>query len=178
MSKEKEVVILNINKKEIISKLKKLGAKKIYEGVLEDYVFDTPKNKLNKKNFILRVRKYSSKKYVLTLKKNPNFENNLKVRDEFEVVVSNFKNLKQILESLNYTNISILKKYRLSYKLEDTFFDIQDLLIKEIPTYLEIESTKITNINKYTKLLGFSKKDQTNFTLKKILKHYKIKKIN
>ena len=54
--KEKEVKIRNINKDEIVSKIEKLGATKIFTGKVIDYRFDTPDRDLSRQGKALRIR--------------------------------------------------------------------------------------------------------------------------
>ncbi|GEM_PF-646669 len=170
MAKEIEVVIININKQEVIKKLKSLGAKKVFEGELTDYFFDTNDSSLKKQNKYLRLRSYASKKYVLTLKENP-ISKEFKIRDEYEIEVSNITISKTILKSLGYEEHKKSKKYRITYEIDNVMFDIQK--IKKYPYYLEIECPNKSKIISFVKKLGFTKKDLHNYSSDEIIRQYK-----
>ena len=56
MQNEIEIKILEINKKEITNRLKKIGAKKILDARLKVYFFDFPDKRLTLKHSAIRVR--------------------------------------------------------------------------------------------------------------------------
>ena len=81
--KEIEVKILDIDRKEVEKKLVSLGARKIFDGILEARYYDFQDYHLKKSGVSLRLRK-ENKRVVLTLKKKVP-DANLKVRDEYEI---------------------------------------------------------------------------------------------
>ena len=98
---EHEVKILEVNKVQIEKKLKKLGAKKIFSGLLEIYYFDYPGKKLMNNNKVLRLRKQGKKQTVLTFKIKGNHKE-CKLMHELETEVSNFKEMYEILILLGF----------------------------------------------------------------------------
>jgi len=168
---EVEVKILEINRKEVESKLKKLGAKKVYDGEIFAYYFDTSFDSLKKKNLILRLRQKDNCN-ELTLKQKVE-SNDMKINKEYEVLVNDFKIAKQIVEILGYKVINIFHKHRTSYKLNDARFEIDTPKDMKIPCFLEIESDNKKTVEKYIKLLGFRMNDALNYTYEDVVNYYK-----
>lgn len=168
--KETEVKFLEINKKEIIRKLARLGAKKVFEGDIEAYFFDYPDKRLNKRGKILRLRK-KSKEIEFNLKQNM-IVTAAKNVDETEVNISDFELMKKILESIGLEiSHTLPKKHRTSYSLNDLHFEIEKY--KGIPAFLEIESDSEEKLKKAARLLGLDMKDAKSWTQKEVLEYYK-----
>jgi adenylate cyclase class 2 len=167
--KEIEVKILEIDKNKIESKLKKLGAKKIFSGKLTSYFFDTTTNSLKAKNIQLRLRE-SKNDCLLTIKKRIS-QKETKNSDEFEINVSDFKETKKILELLGFKLKHKLEKNRVSYVLKDVRFEL-DKPKEKVPCFLEIEANDKKTLEKYVKLLGYKMSQTSNSTYRGVLRHY------
>ena len=154
--KEIEVKIRNINKDEIVSKIEKLGATKIFTGKVIDYRFDTPDRDLSRQGKALRIRQKGRYIY-LNVKGKKKSVQNVVGRDEIGVKISNFKTMHRILNDLGYIKIFELNKYRTEYRLDDITFDIDEYV--GLDPILEIESTSYEKVEKYTKKLGIKEKD-------------------
>jgi adenylate cyclase, class 2 len=175
--KEIEVKILEINKNKIIAKLKKMGAKKSFDGVIQGEYFDYSDNRLDKNKELLRLRN-AGKKVFLTYKKKQK-KGKVKCCEEKEIEVSDYDTLKEILIQIGLkVKNETMKKHRASYALEKTHFEIETPLEKYsfIPPFMEIESTSAKTIYEYAKLLGYSEKDCLNWSGNGVIKFYKKKK--
>jgi len=118
--KEVETKILEINRKEIEEKLLGLGAKKVFDDIMESYFFDDENSSLKKKGVVLRVRKESDEIY-LYVKENISKEL-VKSADEKVVRVESFDALKEILGVLGFFVKGVAKKKRVMYKADNMSF--------------------------------------------------------
>ena len=167
--KEIEVKILDIGKTEIIRKLKALGAKKIFEGIVLTSYFDFPSKSLQRSGKILRLRK--SRAYAtITFKENLS-RKRAKTMTEHQIYLDDYIQAQKILEGLGLKEFPQRPKSRTSFKAKDASFEIDKF--KSIPAYLEIEAPNLQIIKKYVKLLGFSMKDTKPWSGTDVLKHYK-----
>ena len=174
---EIEVKILNVNKQKIEEILIQLGAKQTFDDEITTYFFDFENGSIANTKNVLRLRK-EGKQSVLTFKKILSRQS-AKVAEEYRVGVSNLPKMQRILELLGLTVTGSTQKYRTSYELNDTRFDI-DTLEKEyayIPTYLEIEAKNIELIHKYAKILGYRVEDCLSWTTDELIRFY-LKKSN
>lgn len=154
--KEIEVKIRNINKEDIIKKIEKLGAIKIFTGKVTDYRFDTPERDLSKQGKALRIRQKG--RYIfLNLKGKKKSVQNIINREEIGVKISNLRVMHKILNELGYIKIFELNKYRTEYRLDDTTFDIDEYVGLE--PLLEIESISYDKVKEYIKKLEISEKE-------------------
>lgn len=150
---------MNINKKTIETKLKKLGAKKIFDDKVLTIGFCFPNEDQKNLNRVVRLRKLG-KENVLTVKTKIHSKE-MKIRDEFEVKVSDFKTAEQIISALGLKEFTRSIKHRISYSLDKVHFDIDTYVGKK--PLLEIESQKKEFVKKYVELLGYKMKDTVLF---------------
>ena len=169
---EIEVKILNIDEKDVIRKLDNLGAKKVFDGIIESYFYDKD-NKLKKNNDLLRLRRMGDKT-LLTFKHKVS-KDEVKIYDEHETEISNFEDAKNIIESLDYKQEKILRKTRISYRIGKTKFEIDKYIdeYSDIPTFLEIEAESKEEIFRNVEILGFQRKDCCSKSTDEIIKDYK-----
>ncbi len=174
--KEIEVKILGIDKKDIESKLLKLGAKKIFDGKIHALNFDFKDNSIRKEKNTLRLRKLGPKNF-LTFKKNISNEK-AKIKEETEFEVSDFQQTKKVLESVGLQVYRELKKHRTSYGLEGARFelDLYEEKYKFVPCFLEIEAKDVETLYKFAKILGFSETACKPWTTSDVIKYYQDKK--
>ena len=172
--KEIEIKILNINKRELVKKLQKLGAKKSFEGKIKGEFFDYPDYKLENNKELLRLRT-AGEKVVLTFKKKENDKGKAKCCEEKEIEVENYDKTKEILLSIGLiVRKGTMTKHRVSYSLGKTHFEIETPIEEYsfIPPFMEIESDNEKNIYKYAKLLGYKEKDCLNWTGEDVINYY------
>lgn len=165
---ETEVKILEINKEEIIAKLESLGAEKVFDGVVDSIFFDFPDNRIYNNKTLLRLRKEGNIK--LTFKKKIS-KDEVKIMDETEIIVDDFKTTKKILLNLGLSEVKKTEKKRISYKLKDVRFEIDTY--PGIPTYLEIETEDVELLKEYVKKIGFSMKNTCSLSTIELMEHYK-----
>jgi len=171
---EIEAKILEVNKTLIEAKLKELGAKKTFEGIIDGKFFDYPNEALKKNGEILRLR-MQGEKCFLTYKKGDQTKTEVKVAEEIETEVSDFKLMEQILSKVGLIESKkTMTKHRTTYSIGETHFEIEEPIgeYEHIPTFLEIEAPNEEEIYKYAKRLGFEKKQCLAWTGGDVLKHY------
>ncbi|MDI6734459.1 MAG: class IV adenylate cyclase [Patescibacteria group bacterium] len=146
------------NFKNIVPKLKKLGAKLLWQGIEENYYFDTPNADLKKKSVYLRIRKWPGHSNSLTLKVSPLHKTKkYKILREYQVSVSDLKTTRIILENLGFVEKWHYKKYRKHWKLGGVVIELDWVKNHRI---VEIEGSK-KKINELAKKLGLDFKDST-----------------
>src|ERR1039458_9014580 len=172
--KEIEAKILEVNSSDIQKRLKELGAEKVFEGELMWVVFDFPDGRLSKQEILLRLRK-RGENVELTLKKLINTEK-AKVSEETEIAVSDFETAKNFLGAIGLEQKRgyPLKKYRISYLLNDVHFELDTL--PQFPTYLEIEAPSNKHITEYAQKLGFAASDVKPWGTREVFAYYRTKK--
>jgi adenylate cyclase, class 2 len=175
--KEIEVKILEVNRTTVEENLASLGAKKIFDGNIQTLFFDFKEGTIVKQKNVLRLRK-DQEKIELTYKK-VHVTPTAKTAEEISVIVSNLESMKIILENLGLSIIDEMKKYRVSYTLDDARFDFDRYSDKYeyIPEFLEIEAKSPELIYKYAKFLGFEAKDCLPWSTTDLIKHYSFKKL-
>ena len=112
-----------------------LGAEnqgKLFES---NFRFEDNNNSLIKKKSLLRLRK--DQKVTLTFKSEPPInENQFKIHNEWEVEVSDFNCMRQILESLGFHKAQIYEKWRETFVLTETVLCLDTMPFGD---FLEIE---------------------------------------
>lgn len=169
---EIEVKILEINRDSVEKKLIALGARKIFDDEIHAIYYDLQDNGLKKTGKALRLRK-EGKETILTLKLHG--ENALaKEREEHEVEVSRFEEMRTILEYLGYTQWLEMKKHRTSYELEGTHVELDHYSGQHdyIPEFLEIEGRDFETICSCAEALGFSRLDCRPWDVTELIEYY------
>lgn len=171
---ETEVKFLNIDKKEILKKLKSLKAKKIFEGDIHTTYYDTKNKSLEKQNKTVRLRIKKSKtkpEIELTFKKRLS-SLEAKVMKEQNFIIKDIKTANAFLKSINLIQSgTIPDKHRISYRLKNLQFELDTY--KNCPTFLEIESDNINSLKQAVELLSLDFKDAKIFTANQLLKYFK-----
>lgn len=172
---EIEVKILNIDRQNVEEKLKSLGAKKVFEGVVDTHFFDFENKKLGKKGVLARVRKMGDKVYFTVKKKIS--DDLAKIREEYECEVSDFDEIIKGFRVLGLIETYSFRKMRISYVLEGVHFEFDKFLsiYSFVPEFLEIEAKDIETIYKYALTLGFKKEDCKPYSIADIVKEIKEK---
>lgn len=164
--KEVEVKIRNIDKNDIIQKIKGLGAHRVFGGKVVDFRFDTPERDLSRQGKALRIRQKG--KYIyLNLKGKKKSRESIIGRDEIGVKISNFRTMQRILHELGYIKIFELVKYRTEYRLGDINFDLDEYVGLE--PILEIESDSYEKVEEYIDKLEIEEEDIGRVYIREIL---------
>lgn len=175
MSKiELESKILEVDKSKLIDSLVELGAIKVFDAEMEavyyfkDGVIDT--------NSALRLRREDTE-VVLAYKSKLNVSGISKSFNEIEVIVNDFDQMNKILISLGFQIYNTNKKKRISYKINETRFEIDEYLDNDsnIPIFLEIETTSDILINEYISKLKLSQNKIVNYNFFELKKYYENK---
>ena len=169
---EKEVKFLEIDPEDIIEKLEKLGAQKVFEGDIVAVYFDNRK-KLAKRGITLRLRKKGEQVELATKERSKN--KRVKICDEDEVIVNDFEAMRHILEKLGYAQYRQITKHRISYLLKSVHFEIDHL--SPFPHWLEIEAPRISLIHTYAQKLGLQMKDSKSWSTQDVIEYYKKKNV-
>lgn len=171
MAKEIEVKILEINVKEVVKKLKALGAKKTFEGKIIAHYLDTKNDDLWKQKTVLRVRQRGDITELTLKTKSKGVREDIKQRNEFEVQVSDFEATKALFAELGFIERSFKEdKHRITYALGDTHFEIETSV--GIPTYLEIEAPTFEKLEEAVTSLGYTMKNTVPWSTGEVRIHY------
>lgn len=170
--KEIEVKILEIDRGIISEKLVNLGAKKVFDGDIQTVFFDFKDGSIVKAKNVLRLRKEKDKA-ELTFKR-VSFSQAAKEAEEYNVEVESIEKMEKILENLGLHQTEDTLKHRISYKIGDVRFDIDQYLGKYdfIPEFMEIEAENADVIQKYAQLLGFKHEDCLSWSTNDLIQHY------
>ena len=205
---ELEVKILEVDKKEIILKIKKLWWTKILDDITEietiDFEEDSCKllstewieqrylpiieaiNKitkwkttLSKKWAYLRIRKeWIKTELILKFGIKTRLEVKAEKEISFNFDYSEWENVRDYLKILGLWYSFFTEKQRISYILNAWDVRIDIDTWPQMPTYIEIEWKKIENIFKVVKILWYSKDDVTLVNASKLFKKYWINQTN
>lgn len=176
--KEVEVKILEVDRGVVEGKLSSLGASKTFEGDVETVFFDFPGDPIAKAKNLLRLRKIGGKT-ELTFKKFI-ANGSAKVRDEYEVLVSDFETMYFILESLGLVAAQRMKKHRISYAMSSGVRVDLDRYVGEfshIPDLMELEAQDTATLHSHIKLLGFKPEDGKSWTTFDLVDYYSRKRV-
>ncbi|HII15067.1 MAG TPA: class IV adenylate cyclase [Nanoarchaeota archaeon] len=176
---EVEVKVLGVDRGAVVKKLLAMGARKYFEGEIHAVSFDFPDKSIRNAARTLRLRTKGNKTY-LTLK-NPVDNPGIKIREELELEVSDFKTMKTILESLSLEQWRDVKKTRVSYSLPGVLFEFDKYHaeFEFIPEFMEIEvmakddKGAIKKIYRHAEKLGIRKGQCLPWTLNELVKHYR-----
>jgi len=167
---EIERKILNIDKISIIDSLTKLGAEKIFDGLITTKYFDYPDLRFKKQNELLRVRLLDNEKVELVFKCDRKVEGECGIFNEKQISIdpNEWDNIIDILRSIGFIETLSFEKKRCEFKLtnEEITFELD-----EYPTMdplLEIEAPDIETINSMVTKLNLSSHEQTGETISEL----------
>ena len=167
---EKEVKVLEIEKKEIIEKLNKLNAKKVFEGKILTEYYDFKNIQMKNKNSILRIRRMGEKSFFEYKEKlSGENKNNIRINEEISIEIDDFGKARRILEKIGFELKMKINKYRTSYRIMESYVEIDE--IEGIPTFLEIEGEP-EKISKIIDILGLKNKKIVSFNIFELFKYY------
>lgn len=170
--KEVEVKILEVDKDALVHKLKEMGAKEVFSGIVESTLFDYPDERLKEKGDVIRLRNQGNKT-ILTYKELLHTDD-AKVNNEYEVEVSSFEDTRKIIEELGFVEIDYYKKRRETYNYKDFHIEF-DLLMGDydfIPEFIEVEGPDYESIVKFAKKLGYKEEDCKAWGGDVLIDHY------
>lgn len=176
--KELETRILDIDVNDIILKLNSIGAIKVKQENQINNIYDFNDKRLIKNKGYARIRTIedmlnSSTHYFMTTKKLLT-QDTFKVMEENETEVLNVKSAENIFKSLGLELIQSIKRYRESYKYNNTLIeiDINDKSFCPFP-YIEIESPNTRELEQVVLILGYTMNDTNSQTIYEILEQLK-----
>ena len=180
---EKEIKILDIDKEKVIKRLINLWAEKTYEWLVHDIYYDFlewEKKKMQENDRLFRIRSKWDV-YLYTIKRKRVLEEDwwekwVKVADEWENLITNVESFKNVLEKYWMHKVREKKKFRVSFRLWEVEFDLDEY--EWIPPLLEIEAKTKKEINKYIKELKLSKNVQKTFGSRWLFKYYWMDYVN
>lgn len=150
MAKEREVKFYILDLREIQKRLLGVNAEIIKPRVFERNLrFDTPDGRLSDALQVLRLRQDTRAR--LTFKGPSQPDENISVRQEYEVTVSDFEEMHYILTALGFVVSIMYEKYRTTYGLRGT-----EVVLDEMPYghFIEIEGPDVESIQEAADLLG------------------------
>lgn len=169
MNQEYETQVLDIDKDEIIKKLRKLGAKEEPEVLQKRWVFDIDACTIESTGEWIRLRQVGNKKPTLTYKNKSG--KGLSDTQELEVEVEDFDKVALILSKLGLDQYYQENK-RITFKLDGIEYTLDTW--PKIPTYLEIEAKSEAKVDEGLELLGLAGKDVGHMGTLTIYKKYGI----
>ena len=161
MAKEIELKFRVDDFSSIRKKLRALGGKLLWKGREENWLFDTPDFKIRKGNQTLRIKTMGDTS--LTLKTGKKVVQGAKVAEEHQIMITDAKIGRIILEKLGYSVTLHYKKYREHWRIGTSFVELDTL--EDGRKFAEIESTHKGIKNLAQKLrLDFSKSTPESYT--------------
>lgn len=161
---EKEIRILEIDKKKFVRQILSMGAKPISEDMLQKrYVYDIDPNDKSK---WMRLRT-NGKKTTLTVKQILD-KNSIAGTEEHEVEVSNFKETNNMLRKLGFKHRNYQENMRSVYQLGGVEISVDTWPL--IPTYAELEGKSEAEIVALVEALGIKPAQLTTLDVNSIYK--------
>ena len=167
MKTEFETRFLEIDKADIVNRLRELGAEDFGEVKLDEVIFYDKDLKWLDEHRLIRLRNKNGKT-VLTYKHHE--EQKIGSTKEIEFVVSDFEKAKELLLALGYVCYRTIEKYRHTLKLNGVTFDIDTW--PKIPTYIEIEASSEEKIKSAAEALGLEWEKKFEKDARYVFKHY------
>ncbi len=151
MEIEYEATFINIDKDEIRSRLKKVGAKMIYpEFLMKRHVWDFPKGHKIFGGWI-RVRQESDK-VTMSVKIVPD-DKHIESQKETCITVSSFKDAKEIIDTIGCEKQAYQESKRELWKIDDVEITIDEWPFLE--PFVEIEGPSEEKVKQVSKKLYF-----------------------
>jgi adenylate cyclase class 2 len=170
--KEIEVKILEVDPGALARKLGELGAERVAEAELETLFFDYPDGSLEKGRNLLRLRRSGELSWLTY--KGFVADPGAKVREEWEVKVSDFEITRKMLEAIGFQPREHILKRRLTYRLDRATLaiDRHQEEFARIPPLLEIEAPSVEEVQAVARLLGYSPEQCRAWDFAELLAHY------
>jgi predicted adenylyl cyclase CyaB len=174
--REMEVKVLDIDRAACEQTLRRLHAEKIFDGILQTRFYDYPNHTIKEHSNLMRLRTDGATA-VMTFKKHPhtNKDQTVKVREEYEVTVSDFETAHQILLALGLSCTLAIRKRRTSYRLPSAEVEIDEHLddFAYIPVFMEIEAKTEPHLLDTLKAFGYATKDAKPWSFFDVADYYK-----
>lgn len=172
MNKEIETQVLDIDKKNVIAKLRKLGAKEYPEVLQKRWVFNIKEG--NKESIStgkwIRLRQVG-KETTITYKDKKG--SGVKETEEIEVYVDDFDDAAKIFSKIpGFSGIFYQENKRKKFELKSMEFTLDTWPL--IPTYLEIEARNEKSLREGLRLLSLEGKDARHIGTNAIYEKYGI----
>ncbi len=131
--KEHEIKVLDVDIEQLVKKLEKIGAKKVYDDERTIIALDTPERMfLNKHDKLIRVTDEGSIKVTMHVN-----QSKPEIKEGIKFKTSRLKETMDFFHQLGLDPISKVKAKRISYELGKIDFDIDKF--PAIPAFLEID---------------------------------------
>jgi adenylate cyclase class 2 len=153
-TQEIECRFLEINKEDLISRLRKLGAHDEGEVMLEEIIVYDHEFKWTDERRFVRLRKIGDK---VKLSYKEHISHTVDGAYEIEFEVSDFKKAELFLKKIGLVAYRHQQKYRHSFNLNGVIFDIDTW--PRIPAYVEIEGESEDTLKKAAEKVGFDWKN-------------------
>lgn len=132
--KEQEIKVLDVNVKQLVERLEKMGAKKVYEDTRTIIALDTKdRSFLNQKDKLIRVTEEGSIKVTMHIN-----QSNPEAKEEIKFKTSRLKETLDFFHQMGLDPISKVQAPRISFELGKVDFDID--YFPAIPPFLEIDT--------------------------------------
>lgn len=135
--------------------------KRIHEFNLR---YDLPDGSLVAQKQVLRLRKDTQAR--LTFKGPGVMEEDVLLRKEVEVVVSDFETTKRLLEALGYQVVMMYEKYRANYKLDSLVMSVDET---PMGLFVELEGESPAQVRQAALTLGFDWDARINLSYSALL---------
>ena len=139
---EIEVKLKVIDHESVIAAIKDVGGEKFGKKIQTDIYFGN--SDLIKRKEFLRVR-HTPDNNELTFKNSGYIQDDVHVRIEHNVTVSDDKITCKILKSLGYKEFLTIKKQRTTFKVRSCLVELD--VVEDLGTFVEIEGPSIEKVN-------------------------------
>ncbi len=156
MAHEIETKVLDVDTKDIVARLEKLGAQKTQETRLVVDWYHPAGTKEGEDPWYLRIRSYSDGTHEVTWKAKSEILGTARKHKEINFHITEPEKLSDLFEELGLERYAHQEKDRISFTLKDWAFDLDQY--PRMPAYLEIEGTSEEHVNKAVRLLGLGGK--------------------
>ena len=169
---EIEVKILEVNRKEVVSKLEKLGGIISFDAEMTAWFFDTKENEIKTRGDVLRLRKEGDES-VLTYKKHLS-RGEAKIMEEIETKVADAEAMKNFLLASGFELVKQTRKFRIQYDLPEAHVVIDNYQdeLGAIPEFIEVEAHNIERLKEVVEALGYTMDDCLSWSTRELAKHY------
>ena len=165
MDKEIEVKFLLRDQAPILRKIAELGLTCVQERVYEKNLrFDLPDGHLVSRKQVLRLRQDNQSR--LTFKGPGVLEEDVLLRKEIEVVVSDFEGTKRLLEALGYQVVMMYEKYRANYQMDNLVISVDEM---PFGLFVELEGESPAQLRKAAGIFGFDWDARINLSYSALL---------
>ncbi len=172
--KELETRVVDIDVDKIRKILNNIGAEKVKEEYQINNIYDFEDNRLLNAKGYARIRitddRLNNKEVVYMTTKKMLSQGTFKEMEENETIVEDKEAASKIFTALGLSLKQSIKKYRESYKINDSLveIDINDKSFCPFP-YLEIETYSEDRLKEILNLLGYTIEDTTSKTIYELL---------